>query len=61
MALSSFLAAGGQRMQVVVWAGSPGQAIAAAQAYRAWLLAHDLWGSAAAPLQVLDAGAMASG
>jgi hypothetical protein len=56
LALSSFIEAGGQRMQVIVRAASPGQAIAAAQRYREWLIEHQLWSTQTTPLQVLDAG-----
>jgi hypothetical protein len=55
LALSSFIEPGGQRMQVIVRAGSPGQAIAAAQNYREWLLEHQLWRTQATPLAVLEA------
>jgi hypothetical protein len=55
LALSSFIERGGQRMQVVVRAPSPGQAIALAQDYRTWLLEHDAWSDAPRALDVLEA------
>jgi hypothetical protein len=55
LALGSFIEHGGHRMQVVVRAPSPGQAIAVAQKYRAWLLEHRVWTTEAAALQVLEA------
>jgi hypothetical protein len=39
-----------------VRAASLGQAIAAAQHYRVWLLEHDHWGTAVARLDVIEAG-----
>jgi hypothetical protein len=55
LALGSFIATGGERMQVIVRAPSPGQAIAAAQQYREWLLKHEKWSTQATPLEVLEA------
>lgn len=43
-------------MQVIVRAGSPGQAIAAAQSYREWLLQHQLWSTQTTPLEILEVG-----
>jgi hypothetical protein len=54
LALGSFIEHGGQRMQVVVRAPSPGQAIAVAQQYRTWLIEHRFWTTDAAALQVLE-------
>ena len=56
MALSSFIDPGRLRMQVIVRAPSPGQAIATAQHYRVWLLEHHHWGTEAARLDVIEAG-----
>lgn len=39
----SYVEAGGERMRQIVWAASPGEAIAASQHYRHQLLEHDLW------------------
>jgi hypothetical protein len=55
LALGSFIAAGGERLQVIVRAPSPGRAIAAAQEYREWLLEHQKWSAQATPLEVLAA------
>jgi hypothetical protein len=54
LALSSFIERGGQRMHVVVRSPSPGQAIALAQTYRAWLLEHGAWTDEIRALDVLD-------
>jgi hypothetical protein len=55
LAESSFTEPGGLHMQVIVRAASPGQAIAAAQNYRAWLLAHQNWSTQATRLDVIEA------
>jgi hypothetical protein len=59
LALSSFIVDGGTWMQVVVRAATPGQAIAAAQRYRDWLLERGAWGTRATALEVLDAATVA--
>jgi len=58
LAQSSFIAQGGERMQVIVRAPSPGAAIAAAQRYREWLLQESLWTTEATHVQVLDASTL---
>ena len=55
LARGSFIERGGQRLCVVVWAASPGQAIAAAQRYRAWLLERELWDSQGRQLPPIEA------
>ena len=60
MALSSFIVDGGHWMQVVVRAATPGEAIAAAQHYRDWLLERGAWGTQATALEVIDASAVRS-
>jgi hypothetical protein len=55
LALGSFIEPGGLRMQVIVRAASPGQAITLAQRYREWLLEHDLWSTQPRALAVLEA------
>ena len=54
MALASFIVDGGQWMQVVVRAATPGEAIAAAQEYRGWLLEQQAWGTQARQLPIID-------
>jgi hypothetical protein len=55
LAVRSFVADGGQWMQVIVRAASPGEAIAAAQQYRLGLLEQGAWGTQARALEVIDA------
>jgi hypothetical protein len=59
LAVSSFIVDGGKWMQVIVWAASPGAAIAGAQRYRVWLLEHAAWGNEAKALEVIDASTIA--
>jgi hypothetical protein len=59
LALSSFIVDGGHWMQVIVRAVSPGEAIAAAQRYRVWLLEQEVWGTQAKALDVIDASTAA--
>jgi len=54
LALASFIVDGGQWMQVVVRAATPGEAIAAAQEYRGWLLEQQAWGTQARQLPIID-------
>ncbi len=61
MALSSFIVDGGQWMQVIVRAASPGEAIAAALHYRVWLLEQEIWGTHATALEVIDASTATPG
>ena len=55
LARSSYIAAGGEHMQVVVRAESRGQAIAAAQKYREWLLDQRHWTDQASRLESIEA------
>jgi hypothetical protein len=55
LALGSFIERGGERMQVIVRAPSPGQAIALAQRYREWLFEQQLWSTEPRALEVLQA------
>jgi hypothetical protein len=55
LANASFIEAGGARMQVIVRAWTPGQALAAAGALRRRLLALDEWGTEFRPLAPIDA------
>ena len=61
MALASFIAQGGQWMQVVVRAPTPGAAIAATQQYREWLQKQQAWDTQAKQLEVIDASTLAPG
>jgi hypothetical protein len=51
----SFIDRGGNRLHLVVFATSPGQAIAAARQYREQLLDQRLWGTEARQLAPIDA------
>jgi hypothetical protein len=55
LALCSFIEPGGERMQVIVRAASPGQAIVVAQSYREWLIENMQWSTQARQLDVLEA------
>jgi hypothetical protein len=55
LALGSFIEPGGERMQVIVRAPSPGQALIVAQSYREWLIEHMQWSTQARQLDVLEA------
>jgi hypothetical protein len=55
LARGSFIESGGRRMQVIVRAASPGQAIAAAQHYRVWLLEQQAWGMQAVRIDAIEA------
>jgi hypothetical protein len=51
----SFIDHGGNRLHLVVFARSPGEAVAAAQRYREQLLEHGVWGSEARQLAPIEA------
>jgi hypothetical protein len=51
----SFIEGDGSGMYVIVFARTPGQAIAAANRYRTWLLDRDLWSKGFAPLEPIQA------
>jgi hypothetical protein len=51
----SFIPAGGEQMSVIVFAPTPGLAIATAQEYRAWLQEQGHWSERLQPLQPLQA------
>ena len=51
----SFIQAGGEQMSVIVFAPTPGVAIATAEEYRAWLQSHGHWSEQPKPLQPLQA------
>ena len=51
----SFVADGGERMSVIVFAPTPGRAIATAEHYRRWLHKQGLWSERVQPLQPLQA------
>ena len=55
MADASFIERGGERMRVVVWAGTPGQALAAANAVRRRLIEDGVWGTEYVSLEPLRA------
>jgi hypothetical protein len=51
----SFIADGGDRMSVIVFAPAPGLAIVTAEHYRRWLHEQGLWSERVQPLQPLQA------
>jgi hypothetical protein len=51
----SFISDGGEEMSVVVFASTPGLAIATARRYRDWLLTHEIWTSQPRQLEPLEA------
>ena len=51
----SFIQAGGEQMSVIVFAPTPGLAIATADEYRTWLQEQGLWTKTLQPLQPLQA------
>lgn len=53
----SFIEDGGERMYVMVFATTPGQAIVAAKRYRGWLLEEGVWTHERMPLQPIVGGA----
>jgi len=51
----SFIQDGGERMSVIVFAPTPGLAIATAERYRLWLQQNDLWTTRAQQLEPIEA------
>lgn len=51
----SFIQDGGERMSVIVFAPTPGLAIATADRYRLWLQEHDIWTTRPQQLEPLAA------
>ena len=53
---NSFIERGGERLNVVVMARSPGRAIAAAREYGAWLMENGVWGEDEVAVEPIFAG-----